>query len=131
MKLLLDENLSPRLAPAIRDLFPDVAHVRDVGLQSTDDVAIWLYAAEHGFTIVTKDTDFNQRAFVLGPPPQDVREGLASNRAGSRRVVRLVGVVGGEDQDAVRRLDACDGAAVFNTRPNTMRWPRSFSSRRC
>jgi len=32
MKLLLDENLSFRLIAALSDLYPDSAHVREVGL---------------------------------------------------------------------------------------------------
>ncbi len=72
MRLLLDENLSPRIADTIRELFEEVVHVRDVGLQSTDDAAIWNYAGEHGLVIITKDLDFNYRAFLLGPPPKVV-----------------------------------------------------------
>jgi len=32
MKLLFDENFSPRLVPALADLFPDFAHVDRLGL---------------------------------------------------------------------------------------------------
>ena len=28
------------------------------------------YATEHGFTVVTKDTDFHQHSFVFGTPPK-------------------------------------------------------------
>ena len=30
----------------------------------------WQYAAAHGFTIVSKDSDYHQRSFVVGPPPK-------------------------------------------------------------
>lgn len=70
MKLLLDANLSPRLAAALQDLFPGTAHVREFGLQSVDDEPIWRYAIEHGFAIASKDSDFRQRSFVLGAPPK-------------------------------------------------------------
>ncbi|MBI1956278.1 MAG: DUF5615 family PIN-like protein, partial [Acidobacteria bacterium] len=33
MKLLLDENLSPRLVERLNDLCPDCVHVREVGLE--------------------------------------------------------------------------------------------------
>ena len=47
MTLLLDQNLSPRLVPALADLFPGSAHVRDVGLAAaSDDDEVWRYAAE-------------------------------------------------------------------------------------
>ena len=72
MKLLLDQNLSPRLAHTLAAIYPETAHVRDVGLQASDDETVWAYAAEHGFVIVSKDADFHQRSFVLGPPPKVV-----------------------------------------------------------
>ena len=82
MRLLLDENLSPRLVDDLHDLFPDAQHVRDVGLASADDATVWDYAALHGLVIVTKDSDFNQRAFLLGAPPKVIwiRRGDASTR---------------------------------------------------
>ena len=68
MKLLLDENLSPRLMEDLRDRYPDVVHVRDVGLASANDDDVWKFAASNARMIVTKDADFNQRAFLIGPP---------------------------------------------------------------
>ena len=70
MKLLLDENLSPRLVASITDLFPDSAHVHQCGLGSSADAAIWEYARENGFTVVSKDTDFEERSILLGSPPK-------------------------------------------------------------
>lgn len=72
MKLLLDQNLSPRLSRHLGDLGGTIVHVRDVGLEAADDGQIWAHAAEHGFMIVTKDADFNSRAFLFGPPPKVV-----------------------------------------------------------
>ena len=72
MKLLLDHNLSPRLVSVLRDLYPGSIHVREVGLQAAIDDAVWNYARDHGFTIVSKDVDFHQRSLVMGAPPQFV-----------------------------------------------------------
>ncbi len=72
MKLLFDQNVSPRLVPALASLYPGSAHVRDLGLKTADDDAIWNYALEHGFTIVSKDADFRQRSFLFGHPPKVV-----------------------------------------------------------
>lgn len=33
---------------------------------------MWAHAIENDFAIVTKDTDFHQRAFLHGPPPKVV-----------------------------------------------------------
>ena len=70
MKLLFDENLSYRLVPALSDLYPGSAHVRDVGLLGAEDGRIWPFAGEHDFLLVSKDTDFYQRSLVFGAPPK-------------------------------------------------------------
>lgn len=70
MKLLFDENLSPKLPRRLADLFPDSSHVRDVNLKSAEDPVVWQYAQDKDFTIVSKDSDLHQRSFVLGHPPK-------------------------------------------------------------
>ena len=70
MKLLLDHNLSPRLVGRLATLYPESTHVRDVGLERASDSTVWQYAAAHGFTIVSKDSDFHQRSLVFGHPPK-------------------------------------------------------------
>lgn len=72
MRLLLDQNLSPRLLDLLADLYPDSTHVRREGLASAEDEAVWRYAAEHGLVIVSKDADFHQRSFLYGHPPKVV-----------------------------------------------------------
>lgn len=70
MKLLLDENLSRHLVTALTDEFPDSTHVTAVGLVAATDTEIWDFARQHDFTIVSKDSDFNDLAFVHGTPPK-------------------------------------------------------------
>ncbi len=70
MKLLLDGNVSHRIVQRIADLFPDSAHIKTVGLKQADDSAVWKWAKQQGFTIVSKDIDFYQRVIVLGHPPK-------------------------------------------------------------
>jgi predicted nuclease of predicted toxin-antitoxin system len=72
VKLLFDENLSPRLVQALGDLYPDSAHLRDCGLRGASDSEVWQFAAENGFTIVSKDSDFSQRSYLLGGAPKVV-----------------------------------------------------------
>ena len=57
MKLLFDQNLSPRLPAQFADEFPDSAHVDPLGLIAADDDAVWNHARQHGLAIVTKDED--------------------------------------------------------------------------
>lgn len=70
MKLLFDENLPPRLADVLQDQFPGSAHVDSCGLGSADDEAIWEYAKREGFTIISKDSDFQDRSVLHGGPPK-------------------------------------------------------------
>lgn len=70
MKLLFDENLSPRLPERLSDCFPESRHVEQTGLKGQPDQSVWNYAKENGFMIVSKDNDFRQRAFLYGAPPQ-------------------------------------------------------------
>ena len=58
MKLLFDHNLSPRLVARLADVLPDASHVALAGLDRATDQQVWEFAREHGYTIVTKDTDF-------------------------------------------------------------------------
>ncbi len=70
MKLLFDQNLSPRLLRRLHDLYPDSAHVSQLELDRADDAEIWVFAQKHGFTIVSKDTDFNDLGTLRGFPPK-------------------------------------------------------------
>lgn len=68
MKLLFDQNLSPRLVRLLSDVYPDCSHVHVLGMDTSSDTEVWNYAAEHGYTIVSKDADFHQRSLLLGAP---------------------------------------------------------------
>ena len=70
MRLLFDQNLSPRLVAMLADLHSGSTHVRNEGLEKADDDTVWAYAARHGLVIVSKDADFHQRSFVFGHPPK-------------------------------------------------------------
>ncbi|MBV8810089.1 MAG: DUF5615 family PIN-like protein [Acidobacteriaceae bacterium] len=70
MKLLLDEDLSPRLVPKLLSLFSELAHVGDVGLRQAHDQAIWNWATANGYAIVTSDNDFVEMSQRFGWPPK-------------------------------------------------------------
>jgi predicted nuclease of predicted toxin-antitoxin system len=70
LKLLLDENLSPRLISRLVDLFGEITHVRDLGLKQADDRVIWNWAKAHGHIVVTTDADFLEMSRQLGFPPK-------------------------------------------------------------
>lgn len=53
MKLLLDENLSPRLVPRLAELGVYAAHVAHLGRAGLSDPELFRYAFEHDMTVVT------------------------------------------------------------------------------
>jgi len=69
MKLLFDEHLSHKLVLRLANIFPNSKHVKDLNLQSEDDLKIWEYAKNNGFVIITKDSDFVDIVNVKGYPP--------------------------------------------------------------
>ena len=66
MKLLFDQNLSPGLVDFLAEAYPGSSHVQTVGLDRASDDVVWRYALEHGLTVVTKDSDFQERGQVAG-----------------------------------------------------------------
>ena len=70
MKLLFDENLSPKLSRLLTDLFPNSLHVRDVGMKATFDPIVWDYAKDNDLIIVSKDADMHDLSLVFGNPPK-------------------------------------------------------------
>ena len=70
MKLLFDQNLSPKLVNHSATEFPGSVHVITIGLDAAPDPTLWAYAAANGYIIASKDSDFQQRAMMLGHPPK-------------------------------------------------------------
>ncbi len=106
MKLLLDENLSRHLVTRLAEPFPGTTHVTTVGLDQATDRAVWDYARGNDFVIVSKDSDFNDLAFMQGPPPKViwVRIGNASTGAIEAQLVAAADTIrtfAASDQDAV------------------------------
>ena len=88
MKLLLDENLSPRLIELLAADFPETTHIERLRMRGATDAAIWAYARANGYTIVSKDNDFRQYAFLYGPPPKVVW--LSVGNAGTAAIADLI-----------------------------------------
>jgi len=102
VRFLFDQNLSRRLVGELAEWFPDCVHVGAVGLDVATDREIWDYAGEHGYLIVSKDSDFRQLAFLLGPPPKAVWL-----RVGNRSTASIAEVLRGGG-DAIARLAASE-----------------------
>jgi predicted nuclease of predicted toxin-antitoxin system len=72
VKLVLDQNLSPRLVQLLADIFPDSTHVSLVGLARAFDEDVWAFARALGCVIVTTDADFGDLGVLRGFPPKVV-----------------------------------------------------------
>jgi predicted nuclease of predicted toxin-antitoxin system len=88
LKLLLDENLSPALVQRLSQVFRGTQHADQVGLHSRPDIELWSFAAENGFVIVSKDSDFKQLSFLHGHPPKVVW--LSVQDAGTDAIASLI-----------------------------------------
>jgi predicted nuclease of predicted toxin-antitoxin system len=88
MKLLLDENLTPRLIPRLSESYPGSAHVNDLLAKGTPDTWVWAEAGRLGFALLSKDSDFRERAFLHGGPPKVIW--LSVGNAGTAVIATLL-----------------------------------------
>ncbi len=70
VKLLFDQNLSPKLIEKLTDLYPNSDHLDLLGLGTADDVLVWEHARRNNFVVVTKDADFADLSVLRGFPPK-------------------------------------------------------------
>jgi predicted nuclease of predicted toxin-antitoxin system len=70
MKLLFDHNLSPKLVIRLNDLYSNSNHLYLMNLDKEPDYIIWGIAKTENYTIVTKDSDFNELLILKGFPPK-------------------------------------------------------------
>lgn len=88
MRLLFDQNLSPRLVGMLGDAFPESSHLTFLGLDHAPDMEIFEYARNHGYTIAAKDADFHELSRRHGAPPKVVW--LGTGNCDTRRVEELL-----------------------------------------
>jgi predicted nuclease of predicted toxin-antitoxin system len=107
MRLLFDQNLSPRLVGRLGDRYPDSVHVQFIGLGSTPDRDVWEYARQHDLVIVTRDADFGELSLLLGFPPKVIwiRRGNCSTGE-IERILRL-------NEGLIRDLEADADAGIL------------------
>ncbi|MBA2263230.1 MAG: DUF5615 family PIN-like protein, partial [Chloroflexi bacterium] len=70
MRLLFDQNLAQSLVRRLGDHFPDSGHLGQALLETATDAAVWIWARDHDYVLVTKDRDFEQAVEFPGPPPK-------------------------------------------------------------
>ena len=72
MKLWIDSQLSPSLAPWINESIPEIEAVslKWLGMRDSGDLEVFLAARENDAVVMTKDTDFADLLMRYGPPPK-------------------------------------------------------------
>ncbi len=88
MKLLLDQNISRKLVKKLDYLFPGTNHVYLLDLHEASDETVWNFARENNFTIVTQDSDFNERSLIFGYPPKVIW--LQTGNTSTSNILRLL-----------------------------------------
>lgn len=117
MKLLFDQNLSVRLIGVLADLYPGSEHVRLLGMTTADDEVIWNYARQHGFIIISKDSDFYHRSMRFSHPPKVVW--VRMGNCATDRIAELLRTVHAEllafEQDKLASFFALTEPATSST----------------
>lgn len=90
MKLLIDQNLSPKLVDLLDAAGHDVEHVREHGTSSATDAQICAFAAEQRRVIISADTDFGT---LLAATHATEPSFVLVRRAVGRRVPELAGLL--------------------------------------
>ena len=72
MKLLFDQNISPRILKILPQELSDCQQVWFVGLEDSSDFEIFQFSRDNDFAIVTFDSDFVDLNAMYGPPPKIV-----------------------------------------------------------
>jgi predicted nuclease of predicted toxin-antitoxin system len=74
VRILFDQNLSPKLIRALDNALPGLESVYEHGLIGASDPAIFDWAGKSGFdAILSTDLDLVQLVERMGPPPKVIR----------------------------------------------------------
>lgn len=109
MKLLLDENLSRRLVPALQARFPGSTQVALLGLERATDHQLCELATQQGFVICSKDDDFQRLVAARGYRPRLIH--LALGNVGNDAV--LAALTGAADRLHAAFRDPATGVVVI------------------
>jgi predicted nuclease of predicted toxin-antitoxin system len=115
MRLLLDNNLSPRLLPLLARAGHDVEHVRDHSLASARDAEVLHHARAEGRILISADTDFGTLLARTGAVDPSV---VLLRRSQGRRVEQVAGLLMANLPDL--RIDL-EAGAVAVIRDDTIR----------
>ena len=90
MRLLLDNNLSPRLVDVLSKEGWDIVHVGSLGLRAASDRVVLQRARDDGRVLVSADTDFGT---LLAASRESGPSVVLVRRVIGRRVEQLAGLL--------------------------------------
>ena len=96
MKIIIDENISSRLISRIQYVFPDVEHVKTLGLMTVNDFTIFMFARQNAYdAILTLDEDYFNLQLTHGMPPKIIwlRVGNCSTNALAQVILNNVDTI--------------------------------------
>ncbi len=70
MKFIVDANLPPDLRDWLRVRGHEAEHLVDLNLLTATDTQLWERGRDRDLVIATKDSDFYDRALILGASPR-------------------------------------------------------------
>jgi predicted nuclease of predicted toxin-antitoxin system len=100
-RLLIDANLSWRLAVILKDEFTEITHVIHTNLEeASSDSNIWKYARLNSYNIITNDEDFYLLAMDKGFPPK-----IILLRTGNQSTKYIAGILVKHKTEIIDFLD--------------------------
>ncbi len=111
MKLLIDQNISHRLKARIASAFPNVSHVKDLGLTDFPDSTIFEIARRNNIdAILSLDEDFHNLVLERGIPPKIIwlRLGNCSTAVQAKAILDNASII-----EAFLSTDAHDVLEIF------------------
>lgn len=89
MKILIDNNISFRIAVRLNKSISECKHVSDFNLDiNTEDAVIWDFAKKSGYVILTKDNDFEAMSRLFGCPPKVIQ--LVCGNISTSEITRIL-----------------------------------------
>jgi len=96
-----------RVLSRIADIFTNSTHVMLENLDEETDIKVWEFAKENNYTIVTKDSDFNDLVILKGIPPK-----VIWLKVGNCRVVEIEKILK-ENEKAIKLFLDSENSAIL------------------
>jgi predicted nuclease of predicted toxin-antitoxin system len=104
--ILVDNNLSYRVSLHFDTSFPGSAHVAKFNMdENTEDITIWKFDRKKGFTIITKDNDYEALSRLYGCPPKVIQL-----TCGNKTTAQIIAIMGKNEkiiQSFIKDKDDC------------------------